>query len=147
MRRTRASERGASRRRVLAGIGAVAVTGLAGCSGSSAEGDYDVGMTPTAFDPRTITVATGETVVWRNTSSRGHSVTAYDSGIPEDAEFFASGGYETTEAAREGYLSEFGGRIDSGETWSHTFEVPGEYEYFCVPHEQAGMVGTVVVEA
>jgi plastocyanin len=135
-----------SRRRLLGGLGAVATGGIAGCSASSAEDDYDVGMTAVAFDPPEFTVAVGETVVWRNTSSRGHTVTAYDSGIPEDAEFFASGGYETTQEARDAFTSEFGGAIDSGETWSHTFEVPGEYQYFCIPHEQAGMVGTIVVE-
>ncbi|MFA1610701.1 plastocyanin/azurin family copper-binding protein [Halobellus rubicundus] len=135
-----------SRRRFLAGVGGAAATGLAGCSGAGAADDYDVGMTAVAFDPVEITVSTGETVVWRNTSSRGHTVTAYDSGIPDDAEFFASGDYGTTEEAREAFTSEFGGVIDSGENWSHTFEVAGEYEYFCIPHEQAGMVGTVVVE-
>jgi plastocyanin len=27
----------------------------------------------------------------------------------------------------------------------HTFDVPGTYQYFCIPHEMAGMTGTVVV--
>ncbi|WP_144901330.1 cupredoxin domain-containing protein [Halobellus captivus] len=140
-----------SRRRLLGGLAAAATTGLAGCTTSSADGDggddYDIGMTASAFTPTEFTISVGETVVWRNTSSRGHTVTAYDSGIPEDAEFFASGGYESTEGAREAFRSEFGGSIDSGATWSHSFEVPGEYEYFCIPHEQGGMVGTIVVEA
>ncbi|MGM0590770.1 MAG: plastocyanin/azurin family copper-binding protein, partial [Halobacteriota archaeon] len=26
-------------------------------------------------------------------------------------------------------------------------EVPGEYQYFCIPHEQGGMLGTIVVES
>jgi plastocyanin len=141
-----AATRRLSRRRVLVGLGTTAAAGLAGCAGVGAEDDYDVGMTAVAFDPPTVTISVGETVVWKNTSSRGHTVTAYDDAIPEDAAFFASGGYDSTEAAREGFRSEFGGAIDSGETWSHTFEVPGEYGYFCIPHEQAGMVGTVVVE-
>ncbi|WP_049985464.1 cupredoxin domain-containing protein [Halobellus rufus] len=135
-----------SRRRVLGGAVAAVTVGLAGCSSSSAEDDYDVGMTASAFTPPELTIEVGETVVWRNTSSRGHTITAYDSGIPEDAEFFATGDYDSTEAAREAFRSEFGGSIDSGATWSHTFEVPGEYEYFCIPHEQGGMVGTIVVE-
>ncbi|WP_336022342.1 cupredoxin domain-containing protein [Halobellus salinisoli] len=136
-----------SRRRFLGGFGAAATTGLAGCSDSSAESDdYDIGMTASAFTPSEFTVEVGETVVWQNTSSRGHTVTAYDSGIPDDAEFFATGGYNSTEEAREAFRSEFGGSIDSGATWSHTFEVPGEYEYFCIPHEQGGMIGTIVVE-
>ena len=137
-----------SRRRVLAAAGTAAAVGVAGCAGGSAgaQGDYDVGMTAVAFDPVEITVAVGDTVVWANTSSRGHTVTAYDSGIPDDADFFASGGYDSTAAAREAFGAELGGLIDSGETWSHTFEVAGEYEYLCIPHEASGMIGTVVVE-
>ena len=137
-----------SRRRVLAGLGTAAAVGVGGCAGggASAEADYDIGMTAVAYDPVEITVAVGDTVVWANTSSRGHTVTAYDSGIPSDAEFFASGGYESTAAARDAFGSELGGLIESGEEWSHTFEVPGKYEYLCIPHEASGMVGTVVVE-
>ena len=137
-----------SRRRALAALGSAVAVGLAGCAGggASAADDYDVGMTAVAYDPVEITVAVGDTVVWANTSSRGHTVTAYDSGIPDDAEFFASGGYDSTTAARDAFGSDLGGLIDSGDTWSHTFEVPGEYEYLCIPHEASGMVGTVVVE-
>ncbi|MDS0298466.1 plastocyanin/azurin family copper-binding protein [Halogeometricum sp. S1BR25-6] len=142
--RNRAAE-GVSRRRVLAGAGSVAAAGLAGCL-SSAEGDYDVGMTAVAFDPPSVTVSVGEEVVWRNTSSRGHTVTAYGDEIPDDADFFASGGYESEQAAREAYNQNVGGLIDSGQNYSHTFEVPGEYRYLCVPHESQGMVGTIVVE-
>ncbi len=137
-----------SRRRVLAALGTAATVGVAGCGGggASAQDEYDVGMTAVAFDPTEITVSVGDTVVWANTSSRGHTVTAYDSGIPDDAAFFASGGYESTAAARDAFGSELGGLIESGDTWSHTFEVAGEYEYLCIPHEASGMVGTVVVE-
>ena len=139
-----------SRRRVLAGLGTAAAVGVAGCAGgdggASAESGYDVGMTAVAFDPTEITVSVGDTVVWANTSSRGHTVTAYDSGIPDDADFFASGGYDSTETARDAFGSELGGLIESGEEWSHTFETAGEYEYVCIPHEASGMIGTVVVE-
>ena len=137
-----------TRRRVLAALGTAGAVGVAGCAGggASAQDDYDVGMTAVAFDPVEITVSVGDTVVWANTSSRGHTVTAYGSGIPDEAEFFASGGYDSTEAARDAFGSELGGLIESGDTWSHTFEVAGEYEYVCLPHEASGMVGTVVVE-
>lgn len=33
----------------------------------------------------------------------------------------------------------------SGESFSFTFEEPGTCDYFCIPHEQVGMVGTVTV--
>ncbi|WP_241997224.1 plastocyanin/azurin family copper-binding protein [Halorubrum sp. SD626R] len=32
------------------------------------------------------------------------------------------------------------------ENYEHTFEEPGTYEYFCIPHEGSGMVGTVRVK-
>jgi plastocyanin len=33
----------------------------------------------------------------------------------------------------------------SGGTFSFTFEEPGTYDYFCIPHEDLGMVGSVTV--
>ena len=30
-------------------------------------------------------------------------------------------------------------------TFSFTFEEPGTYDYFCIPHEKMGMVGSVTV--
>jgi plastocyanin len=38
------------------------------------------------------------------------------------------------------------GDLDRGETFTYTFETPGTYRYFCIPHEGAKMFGTVVVE-
>lgn len=134
------------RRRFLAAVGTATSASLAGCGGATGRGDdYDVGMTAAAFRPYELTVSVGEEVVWENTSTRGHTVTAYADGIPDDAEYFASGGYDSEEAAREAWFDR-DGALASGDTYRHTFEVPGRYEYFCVPHEQAGMTGVVVVE-
>ena len=33
----------------------------------------------------------------------------------------------------------------SGGTFSFTFEEPGTYDYFCIPHESMGMIGSVTV--
>jgi hypothetical protein len=30
-------------------------------------------------------------------------------------------------------------------TFSFTFEEPGTYDYFCIPHESLGMIGSVTV--
>jgi len=139
------------RRTFLAGGAGLASVGLAGCSaltGDSAsadESDYDVGMGAAFFRPTEVEVAAGETVVWRNTGNRRHTVTAYEGRIPDEAEFFASGGYDDEASAREGWRGGFGGAIDSGEEYEVTFEVPGTYHYFCIPHEPSGMVGQVVV--
>ena len=138
------------RRDFLASVGGTAVAvSVAGCSGSggtgTSENEYDIGMSTSAFRPAEFAVAPGTTVVWRNTSGTAHTVTAYDDQIPDSADFFASGDFDSTEAASDAWLQNSGGSIDGGETYEHTFSVPGTYEYFCVPHEGAGMVGTIEV--
>jgi plastocyanin len=137
------------RRAVLAGLSATVTGTLAGCGGvvgsGCGDGSYDVGMSHSAFEPATVTVEVGDTVRWRNTSQRSHTVTAYGTKLPDDAAFFASGGYDSTEAAREGWRNN-GGAIFSCEDYEHTFETAGEFPYFCIPHEREGMVGSVTVE-
>lgn len=122
----------------------VALTGLSGCL---TDDDYDVGMQSNAFVPRDIEVEVGTTVVWKNTGSRNHTVTAYETTLPDDAEYFASGGYASEQEARDAWGSQVanGGNIRPDEFYRHTFDVPGTYGYFCIPHEPAGMVGTVTV--
>ncbi|MFW5940057.1 MAG: plastocyanin/azurin family copper-binding protein [Halolamina sp.] len=135
------------RRRYLVAVGTAVATGLGGCLGlSRGETDFDVGMRPTAYDPPTVTVATGEEVVWENTGTRDHTVTAYEASLPDGAEYFASGDFDSEDAARDAWSNNSGGAMSNGDQFSHTFEIPGEYEYFCVPHESGGMLGTVVVE-
>lgn len=136
------------RRTFLAAAGTGLSVGLAGCVGGSADpaAEFDVGMSARAFDPESITVTTGTTVVWKNTSSIAHTVTARAEGIPEDTAFFASGGYDTQAAAEEAWRGGNGGAIYQGETYERDFPVPGEYVYYCIPHEAAGMAGVVTVE-
>lgn len=38
------------------------------------------------------------------------------------------------------------GFVNTGTTFERTFEIAGEYKYFCIPHELSGMLGTVVVK-
>lgn len=133
------------RRAFLASAGAATAAITGGCAGLRASEDYDVGMTLDSFDPETITVTPGTTVVWKNTSSRGHTVTAYEGSLPEGAAYFASGGFETETAARDAWTSQKGGIFYGDETFEHTFEVPGTYGYVCLPHERDGMVGSVEV--
>ncbi|TMQ32320.1 MAG: hypothetical protein E6K70_19165 [Planctomycetota bacterium] len=37
------------------------------------------------------------------------------------------------------------GQLNGGQSFSHTFDTPGDYTYFCIPHESLGMVGRVTV--
>ncbi|NIR46298.1 MAG: hypothetical protein GWN99_17830 [Gemmatimonadetes bacterium] len=38
------------------------------------------------------------------------------------------------------------GNLKPGASFSHEFSVAGTYTYFCIPHEGAAMIGTVIVE-
>lgn len=134
-----------SRREFLAVTGTTATASLAGCLGLFERDAFDIGMTAAAFTPETLTVSAGTTVVWQNTSSRSHTVTAYEASLPEGASFFATGGYETEADAREAWKATGEGIIATSETFEHTFDIPGEYAYVCLPHETGGMVGTVEV--
>ena len=37
------------------------------------------------------------------------------------------------------------GQLNGGQSFSHTFDAPGDYTYFCMPHESLGMVGHITV--
>lgn len=141
------------RRRYLAAVGTALSVSLAGCSSAlsvfeddpcSGE-DCHVGMNRTEFLPDTYEISVGDTVIWKNTSEADHTVTAYESRIPDDAAFFASGGFADQETAYNAWQGERAGGLGTRETFEHTFDVPGTYEYFCIPHERANMTGEVVV--
>lgn len=145
-----------SRRKTLKVVGSLIIgTSLAGCSGDGDGGDGGGGDGTTTvdmtdelvFDPDSVTISSGDTVVWENVGGVGHSVTAYEDEIPDGAEYFASGGFDSEQAARDAYTpgDTDAGDIPGGESWEHTFETPGTYEYFCIPHEST-MQGTIEVE-
>jgi plastocyanin len=140
------------RRAFLRIAGAGTALSLSGCLGAAdgidlgglSDDDFDIGMSANAFLPEEYEIPTGGTVVWGNNGSRGHTVTAYRT-IPEDAEYFASGGYDDPDTARREWFARGGGTISPGETYEHTFDTPGRYNYFCIPHESGGMIGVIVV--
>lgn len=86
------------------------------------------------FDPVGLYVEPGTTVRWI-ARENVHTTTAYhpkndhhslripDSAAPWDSGFL----------------------VKPGATFDITLTVPGVYDYFCVPHEAAGMVGRIVV--
>ena len=84
--------------------------------------EVTVRMEDNFFSPANITVEPGTTVTWVQSGNNPHTTTSYDglwdSGIIE------------------------GG---SGGTFSFTFEEQGTYDYFCMPHEDLGMVASVTV--
>jgi len=113
---------------------------FAGCAGSDTN---TVAMTDARlYDPATITIGVGDTVTWMNESDEAHSVTAYESKLPGGAEFFSSSGQGSEAKARDHIEA----LMTAGEDYSVRFDVPGTYEYFCLPHEAQGMRGKIVVE-
>ena len=115
---------------------------LPACSGSTEPGTV-VMTSSNDYSPSEITVQSGDTLVFRNDSSAAHSVTAYDDGIPEGADYFSSGGFENEQAARDGVGSTL---IQPGDNFELTLDKPGTYRYFCIPHEAQNMKGTITVE-
>ena len=154
----------ATRRRFLASVGAVAIGGLAGCFGGDGEDAYyedeafvDEDDEPTydgylsridypgtvdwtdadddalvvfvgtgsegmGYAPRSVRIEAGSTLTWEWTGDGGiHDV------VHVDGEF------------RSAELH------DAGETYEYTFEEPGEYAYYCTPHEHRDMKGGVDV--
>jgi plastocyanin len=113
---------------------------VVGCSGSEPGA---VSMTDDQkFNPQEITVQTGETVTWKNSSAVAHTVTAFSDAVPPDL-YFSSGRASNEEQARDRIADEL---IQPDETFRFTFDEAGTYEYFCIPHESSGMIGMVVVE-
>ncbi|RLM91086.1 plastocyanin/azurin family copper-binding protein [Haloarcula sp. Atlit-7R] len=132
------------RRTVLRlGTATMATLSTAGCLGGQSSSAQTVTMPgDLTFDPKTATSKPGESVTWTNESDIEHTVTAYEDEIPDAAAYFASGGFESERAARNRITE---GLIAPGESYEHTFDQPGTYGYFCIPHEGSEMVGTVRV--
>jgi plastocyanin len=80
--------------------------------------------TDECYLPSTLTVPVGTTVTWTNDDSAAHTVTSGKDSTPDG--FFDSSLFL------------------AGKTFSHTFDAPGEYEYFCFVH--LWMKGEVIVE-
>lgn len=90
----------------------------------------------------TVEVESGSSVTWE-WIQYCHSVTS--TSVPEGAEpFTTSGGPGSATGPAEGQdelLKPDGDNI----TFTHTFTVPGTYEFACVHHASVGMTGTVEV--
>ncbi len=88
------------------------------------------------FAPAHLTIRVGQTVTWRNAGAMVHTSTCDPASaqrrehavFPDEAKPWDSG------------------LIRKGESWSRSFDIPGEYTYFCIPHEAGGMIGSLSVE-
>ncbi|WP_227354982.1 plastocyanin/azurin family copper-binding protein [Haladaptatus salinisoli] len=81
------------------------------------------------FEPSEVTIPPGGTIKWV-WESNTHNV------VPES---------QPSGSSWQGSPGAPSKTYDSGYTYSHTFDTPGEYAYFCQPHKSAGMTGTITV--
>ena len=113
---------------------------LAACSDAGSSEDATVTMGEGhRFAPDVAVVQAGTVVTFVNESSEAHTVTAYD-GAPAH---FSSGGFGSEEEARDNLADALVGQEG---TYEVTFDEPGTYRYFCIPHEDQGMKATIEVE-
>jgi plastocyanin len=91
---------------------------------------------PLSFEPKVVTIRTGDSVEWTDTGNEVHHATS-DTSIAINADDVA------TPKGAEPFDSGF---LRPGESFTHTFTVPGIYKYACVVHEMKGMVGQIVVK-
>lgn len=132
------------RRETLVVVGAGVVGSLSGCLSGPSFPDADViagADGRNVFEPAELTVAVGETVTW-GFASAGHNVCCRPDDnngarLPPDAERFAS--YSPGGSPDDSF-------VPRGGTYEHAFDVPGQYDYVCIPHDDLGMTGTIVVE-
>ncbi len=92
---------------------------------SSYAASHEVSMIENVFVPETLSVVTGDTVIWVNNGSVAHTATSGTSCNPDG--FWDSG------------------LINPGNSFSFAFDSVAEYPYFCIPHCNLGMIGLIIV--
>ena len=106
-----------------------------GCSKSSKStnptandpANFHVSASGVSFSPPNLTIHVGDTIRWTNPGT--HTVTSGNG------------------AADLSAGSLFNEPLNSGGTYSYVFEIAGVCGYLCIPHEAAGMKGSITVLA
>ena len=126
-----------TRREILAlggGFAALATVAKAGTEieitmGGTARGEH------VWFSPQGLAIASGTTLRFINQDAgNSHTATTYHSTILDRARRIP----EKAKPWDSGFLL-------PGQSFAVTLTVPGVYDYYCQPHEMAGMVGRIVV--
>jgi len=95
----------------------LALSGLLASASTWAQ-DIQIDIKEFMYSPKELTVAVGTKVTWVNDDQVPHTVS------------------EVNKVFRSGAL-------DTGDSFSYTFLIPGTFEYFCILHPQ--MIGSVRV--
>jgi|SRR5581483_10758463 len=94
-----------------------------------------INMAEDSYIPRMATIHAGDTVEWKNVSGKPHTVTIDPGKAMNRSDIALPPNAPTVDS----------GYIPAGGTYSHAFQVPGTYRYFCTLDEGNGMVGEIVV--
>lgn len=87
------------------------------------------------FNPYGLLIRPGQTVRWTNLDkSNSHTATAYAAENDDHPRRIPDGAVP--------FNSDY---LLPGKSFEVTLEIPGVYDYFCVPHEMSGMVGRIIV--
>ncbi len=87
------------------------------------------------FKPARITVKRGTRIVWKNVGDVAHTITTVRAKATNKAYARVPQGVRAWDS----------GFVAGGDSYSRVLRVPGIYRYFCIPHEGARMIGTIVV--
>jgi plastocyanin len=87
------------------------------------------------FDPAEVTIKAGEAVRWVNGGRSPQTVTDDPARAKDPSHAVLPSGAQPWDS----------GVLNAGDAYVHVFDVAGDYGYFSIPQEQAGMVGRVVV--
>ncbi|HEX5504148.1 MAG TPA: plastocyanin/azurin family copper-binding protein [Thermomicrobiales bacterium] len=141
------SRRGLLRYAGAGALGLAALPLLAACGSGSGGGSSSGGgnakattiqmSTGSMYSPAKVTVAKGTAVTWVNADTTTHTATDDPSKASKKEDAALPSGAQPWDS----------GNLDPGGRWSHTFDVAGDYTYFCIPHESEGMVGHITVTA
>lgn len=100
--------------------------------GNGDEFDGTINLTSAnTFDPDEVTIQAGDTITWEYTGGSPHTITP-------------GTGPDDDDPHNEWQRQEMD---EVGQTFEHTFNTAGTFDYFCEPHFADGMTGTIIVES
>jgi plastocyanin len=88
------------------------------------------------FDPAEVTIKAGQAVRWVNAGRSPQTVTGDPARAKDTSHVALPSGAQPWDS----------GVLNAGDEYVHVFDIPGDYVYFSIPQEQAGMIGRVVVQ-
>ncbi len=86
---------------------------------------HQVNMVGVAYEPDTLNITEGDSVLWVNTSALTHTTTSGVSGVPD------------------GYWDS--GLMPPNDSFTFHFDSSGVFPYYCTPHWILGMIGLITV--